>query len=103
MANRITGRHLRIDTAGATSIISGQQLRVIGFAWTGIASNEIADDDDLEIEDETGVEIFEKRAAAAGDGVEPTFFYPPLLINGLNVTAMDHGIVRIWLAEEVKA
>lgn len=104
MANRITGRHLRIDTAGATSLISaGQQLRIIGISWEGIASNEIADDDDFELEDAVGTEIFEKRAIAAGDGIPPTFFFPPLLINGLQVTALDHGICHIWLSDEVRA
>ena len=73
-------------------------LKIIGIFWVEdeAGSIDIAADDDFILTDSDSNRIIGKRAAAAGDDLSITPCRP-LVVDGIIVSAMDGGVVYIWL------
>jgi len=100
MANVMTGSIKQIDTAGATSAVTGwRRIRLI--QWFN-DNDDIANDDDL-VFVLGGITITTKAIVeASGVGHQPLVVYqagpfnPGFKVDGYSVTTIDHGVLYIW-------
>lgn len=95
MANNLTTNPLIIDTAGATSTVTGIKY-ILAITWTGTEHSPIVANNDFSITNKMGNIIVEKRAVANGDDFVLSF--PKAVpIDGLTVAELDAGYCTIWL------
>jgi len=95
MANNLTTNPLIIDTAGATSAVTGVKY-VLAICWTGTEHSAIVANNDFSITNGAGAIIVEKRAVANGDDF--VLVFPKAIpIDGLTVAELDAGYCTIWL------
>ena len=94
MANNTTVNPLFFDAPGT---VSGAR-RVIAILWQshGSADNDIAADDDFEVQNGNGDVIVCKRAETTADCLELVFGYPGFYVDGLNVATLDGGVCLIY-------
>lgn len=99
MANDITNNIKQIDTAGATSAVTGlRKIRLIQWVDDNM---DIADDDDLvlvlgkitiSIKNKIGSDVGQQSVVVWQAGP----FNPGYTVDGYSVTTIDHGVLYIW-------
>jgi hypothetical protein len=95
MANSTSTKVLYFDTAAS---ITGP-YQIIGIFWLAdeATNKDIAADDDVLITQANGERIIGQRAEFTGDSLKVTPCRP-LCVEGITVSALDGGVVYIWLA-----
>lgn len=95
MANSLTTKYKYIDTT--TGAAATNLMNLAGIWWTSYSGTgqDIAADDDFTMTDTAGNVIMRKRAEAVGDGLEVSYSYPGLKVDGFIVSEMDGGICII--------
>ena len=87
------------DTEGAVLATTGQQyITMIAWVEDETSNKDIAADDDFLLSDSKGNRIIGKRAAFAGDDLGIVVGYPGLPVDGITVTALNGGVVYVWVA-----
>ena len=73
-------------------------FRIRAVAWTSdqAANKDIAVDDDMLLEDGSGIRVIGKRAEAAGVGVEMSFPGDGLTVMGMKAEDLDGGYLHIY-------
>ena len=96
MANVLTTNPLFIDTSGATSIKAGFfRIKLIKWVSDDDTNKNIADTDQLDVVDSHSTNIVSKLAHGDGDG-GVWEFNPPLVVEGINVSKMDGGVLYVY-------
>lgn len=104
MSNVLSGtRFLYFDSVTGATVT--RPLRIIAIFWV---SNEgtnldIAADDDFLCRDNLDKTIVGKRAEGAGDGLEITFGFPGIPVDGFEIPTMDGGVCHVICTEEILA
>ena len=104
MANVISGtRFLYFDAATASTV--SRELHIIGIYWVSNTGSglDIATADIFTCTDGLGKVIFSKKAIANGDGLEVTFGFPGLPVQGFIITTMDGGCCYVICDRDVLA
>lgn len=97
MANRISNNPLLIDTAANTAI-TNTPFRVQAIVWDPGTS--AANQDVCTIKDKNGDVKFSQTLITGNLVPTSVSFTTPVLFNGLIVSAITHGTVYIYLADQ---
>jgi len=99
MANDTAMNPYYFDTTTGASV--DKKMKIVAILWTSNSggSLDIAADDDFVLQDSNGSVIASKRAEAAGDGLELSFGFPGLWVDGISVTTMDGGVCHVYEAK----
>ena len=105
MADVTSGSHLYWEAADTTGISEKITLQIVMLAWVSNdgTNMDIAADDDLSITDGNDIEVITKRAEAAGDGIDPVCFNPPLKMSGIKIAKLGGGVVHITVRDPIPA
>lgn len=101
MANDLTLNPLVFDTAAATVAVTSL-IHISKIRWVDY-NNDIADADQVIVQDKNGKPVWEARCTTVGagtttpPGAETDFSALPLKVNGLIVTTLTHGKLYIYL------
>ena len=99
MPNKINTNPMRFD--GVTTDAENAQLTGAKYIekveWTSHSGRALSATHSMEVTDAAGVVKYEKYAAYAGDDYGSGRLTPPDILNGIKVTVLGGGILRIWL------
>lgn len=99
MSNIITTNPMRFD--GVTTDAENAQLAgskyIEKVEWTGNSGRALSATHSMEVTDANSVIKYEKYAAYDGDDYGSGRLNPPDVLNGIKVTKLGGGILRIWL------
>ena len=95
MANELTCNPLVIDTAAATTVVSGYlQIQAIRLVDTG---NDIADSDSVVVTNAAGKVIWRHHVTTPGMIANvQTVFPKPINVKGLIVSTLTHGTLYVY-------
>lgn len=96
MTSTVTRPYLYTDSTG--ELVTGMQY-VLGWHWANdqASGKDIAADDDFLLSDANGIRLSGKRAIVAGDDL--LVILPKAIpVNGLTVTAMDGGVLYVYIS-----
>lgn len=99
MPNLLTTNPMRFD--GVTTDAENVQLLGMKYIekveWTGHSGRALSATHSMEVTDTAGIVKYEKYAAYDGDDYGSGKLSPPDVINGIKVTRLGGGILRVWL------
>ena len=104
MANVLSGtKFLYFDAVSGAAV--ARELHIIGIYWVNNTGTglDIATADIFTCTDTLGKVILSKKAIANGDGLEVTFGFPGLAVQGLIITVMDGGACFVICDREILA
>jgi hypothetical protein len=96
MANTKTGPRWVLDAAEAV-VVSGTFLNIKSIRFVGTT-----DDDNAALTDAAGVSIWKaKLGDVSVDGYQDETFFGDsgIIVNGLTVSAIDHGTIYVYLGK----